>query len=58
MHPVGIPEIAEALKVQRSTVDQWRARKLLPEPKWIVGGRPAWDMDDVMEWARKTGRLK
>jgi predicted DNA-binding transcriptional regulator AlpA len=55
--PVGIPEIAERLKVERATVDQWRQRRLLPEPKWTVGGRPAWEWKDIERWARKTGRL-
>lgn len=56
--PVGIPEIAARLNVARATVDQWRFRELLPAPRWIVGGRPAWDWTaDVEPWARQTGRL-
>jgi predicted DNA-binding transcriptional regulator AlpA len=54
--PVGIPEIAERLGVKRETVDVWRFRGLLPEPRWTVGGRPAWDWPDVLTWAEKTGR--
>lgn len=57
MPPVGIPEIAERLGVKRATVDQWRLRGLLPDPKWTVGGRPAWDWTDVEKWAKETGRL-
>jgi len=57
MEPVGLVEIAERFDVARSTVDQWRARHLLPEPRWIVGGRPAWDWRDIQAWAKRTGRL-
>lgn len=55
--PVGTVEIAALLGVARHTVDQWRYRGLLPEPRWVVGGRPAWDLDDIDYWARSTGRL-
>jgi predicted DNA-binding transcriptional regulator AlpA len=55
--PVGIPEIAERLGVKRATVDQWKQRDLLPEPKWIVGGRPAWDWADIAKWAQQSGRM-
>lgn len=57
MMPVGIIEIAARLGVRRATVDQWRQRGLLPDPRWIVGGRPAWDWTDIEAWARETGRL-
>ncbi len=54
--PVGIPEIAERLGVQRNTVDAWRKRQLLPAPGWTVGGRPAWNWPDIEQWAQDTGR--
>jgi len=62
IEPVGIPEIAERLtklghKTERATVDMWRHRGLLPEPRWTVGGRPAWSFGDIVRWARDTGRL-
>jgi hypothetical protein len=56
--PVGLAEIATRLEVQRQTVDSWRVRKLLPPPRWTVGGRPAWDWGDIARWARETGRLR
>lgn len=56
--PVGIAEIAARLGVKRATVDQWRMRELLPEPRWTVGGRPAWDWADVLAWAVSTGRVR
>ncbi len=56
--PVGLAEIAQRLRVQRDTVDKWRARHLLPQPTWpSVGGRPAWHWPVIETWARDTGRL-
>jgi predicted DNA-binding transcriptional regulator AlpA len=58
VEPVGTREIAERLGVTRKAVDAWRMRNLgFPEPRWTVGGRPAWDWDEVEHWAHKTGRL-
>lgn len=54
--PVGIREIAALLGVKRSTVDQWKIRKILPPPRWMVSGNPAWNRDDIEEWAKETGR--
>lgn len=55
-HPivVGVVEIIRELKVSRSAFDQWQARRVgFPAPKWIVGGRPAWDRREVIRWHRK-----
>jgi predicted DNA-binding transcriptional regulator AlpA len=57
LDPVGVVEIAERLCVKRDTVDKWRARLAFPEPRWTVGGRPAWDWHDVLAWAISTGRI-
>lgn len=54
--PVGIPEIATRLGVKRQTVDMWRFRGLLPQPRWTVGGRPAWQWKDIEAWASDSGR--
>lgn len=56
--PVGLKEIAERLGVAQATADQWRQRGVLPEPVWVVGGRPAWTWPLIEGWARETGRLK
>lgn len=49
--PVGAVEIAARLGVKRRTVDSWRQRGLaFPDPRWTVGGRPAWDWPDVEAW--------
>lgn len=55
--PVGGVEIAQRLGVERKTVAMWNLRGLLPEPRWTVSGNPAWEWDDIEEWARRTGRL-
>ena len=55
---MGAVEIAARLNVSRGTVDMWRQRGVFPQPRWTVGGRPAWDWArDVAPWARATGRL-
>lgn len=54
--PVGLVEIAQRLGVRRTTADVWRNRGLLPEPRWTVGGRPAWAWADIEKWAKETGR--
>lgn len=56
--PVGLVEIADRLGVARQTVDAWRYRDLLPQPRWTVGGRPAWAWPDVAAWATATGRQR
>lgn len=55
--PVGAVEIAERLAVKPETVHQWAYRGLLPEPRWTVSGRPAWNWPTIERWARETGRL-
>lgn len=56
--PAGLTEIAERLGVQMQTAQNWRTRGVLPEPRWTVGGRPAWSWQlDIQPWARSTGRL-
>lgn len=50
--PVGAVEIATRAGVKRSTVDQWRTRHAdtFPAPRWQVGGRPAWNWDEIADW--------
>ncbi len=58
LDPVGLQEIAARLHVQRVTVDSWRTKRLLPKPRWTVGGRPAWDWSEIERWAKETGRIR
>lgn len=56
--PVGVVEVCERLGVTRAAFDAWKHRGLgFPEPRWTVGGRPAWNWPDVAKWAKATGRL-
>jgi len=55
--PVGLTEIADRLGVKRQTADNWQTRKVLPPPRWTVGGRPAWSWQrDIEPWVHATGR--
>jgi hypothetical protein len=56
--PVGAAEVAKRLGVRGQTVHTWRQRKLMPPPRWTVSGLPAWDWNEIEEWARRTGRLR
>lgn len=55
--PVGSDDIASRLGVKRQTVAMWKQRGLLPEPRWIVSGRPCWNWPDVLRWAESTQRV-
>jgi hypothetical protein len=68
---VGPGEVADRLKVNRSTVAQWRSRyPNFPTPlaflsdgaRQIKGkapspGLPVWQWSQIREWAEATGRL-
>ena len=43
------------LGVERVTVNSWRSRGRLPEPRWTVGGMPLWNRPDVERWAAGAG---
>lgn len=58
-HPtvVGTKEIASRLGVARDTVNTWRQRNTgFPAPSWTIGGRPAWDWEQVKQWAEGRGQ--
>jgi hypothetical protein len=55
--PVGQVEIAERAGVKPVTVKKWRERHpSFPQPRWTVGGNPAWEWEDVLKWLRDNGR--
>lgn len=63
-HPVGATEIAERLAVRRQTVHNWnqdrirqRSQDPMPPPRWVVGDDWAWNLGDVIAWAKRTNRL-
>lgn len=60
VEPVGLAEIAQRLGVSRQAAKNWRTRgtrEPLPAPRWTVSGAPAWEWDEIEEWAKRTGRL-
>jgi len=54
--PLGATEVARHLGVAESTVKKWRHRRIMPDPDWVLGGRPIWDVATIDTWARSTGR--
>ena len=48
--PVGLKEIAERLGVKPQTAWVWRHRDILPQPRWIISGQPAWNWPDIEKW--------
>lgn len=64
--PIGIDGIADLLDVTKDTVVTWRRRSAkewvtvekLPDPAGRISGRDWWWLADILDWARKTGRLK
>lgn len=56
--PVGLKEVANLLNYPIGTAYMWRARKVLPDPDYLVGGRPAWWWHQtILPWAQATGRV-
>lgn len=54
---VGPAEVANLLGVKSTTVHQWVARRLLPEPWATISGTRLWPRHEILEWAETTGRL-
>ncbi len=52
----GIHEVAELFGVERSTVDKWRSRGVLPDPDENLHAGPVWWETTLIRWARQTGR--
>lgn len=58
--PVDVVEIARRLGVKAVTVRAWRARPAtnFPPPRWAAAGG-LWDWtEDILPWAKATGRWK
>jgi hypothetical protein len=56
--PVGLTEIGDRLNAKPDTLERWCNGRLVPEPRWTVGGKPAWCWRcDIEPWARRWGRL-
>jgi hypothetical protein len=55
---VGSREIADRLGVSIRTVQQWRARGVMPVAEWWISGSPVWRWTAIRAWneRRKSGR--
>lgn len=52
----GLKEFAQALGVSPMLARQWKRRGKLPEPDWVISGRPVWRADRAREWLRTQRR--
>ncbi len=58
-HLVGVAEIAEMLAVSRQRVDELvRTRDDFPGPDAVLTAGRIWRREDIVQWARATGRLQ
>lgn len=57
MELVGTAEIAEMLGVSRQRVHELSKARDFPEPVALLGAGNIWQRDDIVEWARATGRV-
>ncbi len=51
----GLEDVAGALGITAETAAVWRHRGKLPEPDWIVSGRPVWNAAQVRRWIERQG---
>lgn len=54
--PMAASDVADLLGVRLDTVMKWRQRQLLPASVATVGGRPVWNRETIVRWARSSGR--
>jgi predicted site-specific integrase-resolvase len=55
---LGVAEIAALLGVRGQTVSVWRRRGQLPAPDVTVKAADLWLRETVVEWAKRTGRMR
>lgn len=54
---VSAGDIAEMLSISKQRIDQLARANKMPEPVAVVASGRIWLRDDIVEWARETGRL-
>lgn len=47
-------EVAELLRVDRSTLGRWRAGGIGPRVTWLSPNVPRYQSDDIAEWLRRV----
>lgn len=62
--PLAVSDVAALLRVSVHTVNQWRKRAAgakqvepFPQPEGKVAGTDYWWSDEILAWARRTGRI-
>lgn len=53
---ICLDQIALGAQVHLATADRWRGRGLLPTPDLLLGNRPGWEIETIMDWAHRTNR--
>ena len=51
-----LPWLAQVAAVRIRTTYVWRFRGVLPQPACVIGGRPAWFKQDLVDFLVRTGR--
>lgn len=46
----GVEDLARELGVSPALVAQWRRRGKLPDPDYVVSGRPIWLAEGIRAW--------
>lgn len=46
---VGTKDIAERCDIDENRVSNWNRRGKLPDPEWVIGGRPAWRWVELLK---------
>lgn len=52
----GIDDVAKYLGITATAAYTWRHRGKLPDPEWIVSGRPIWRPATIRKWAKAQDR--
>lgn len=47
-------EVAEVLRVDRSTLARWRASGVGPRVTWLSPNVPRYQRDDIADWLRRA----
>jgi predicted DNA-binding transcriptional regulator AlpA len=55
---VGLTEVGEMLGVSREHADELAQAPDFPPPIGLLRAGPIWERDDVVAWARLTGRAQ
>lgn len=52
----GIEDVAEYLGIEKNTAYMQKHRGKIPEPEWVVSGRPIWRANVIRKWFEKGAK--